>query len=157
MICRSAGTGGDALDACLAERVHCKVGPGIQNFFRAASIRAVALSSWPPAKGFQIVPCGEEGSATLLQIHFREMPVWVPPELQEPVCVKAREAGLQAHIRAVLQADMPAGPDAFLGRGSHLINELDALVADRGVSVPVRPACLIARVVACSPSKRLSP
>jgi len=34
--------------------------------------------------------------------------------------VKIQEAGLQSYIRPVVQADMPAGPDSFRWRDSHL-------------------------------------
>ena len=39
--------------------------------------------------------------------------IWAPPGLQELVCVKIQEAGLQSYIRPVAQADTPAGPDGF--------------------------------------------
>ena len=83
------------------------------------------------------------------------MLIWAPPGLQELVCVKIQEAGLQSYIRPVAQADTPAGPDGFRWRSSHLNIELDALMPYRNVPVPVRPVCSITRVVACSPSKRL--
>ena len=43
----------------------------------------------------------------------KETLIWAPPGLQELVCVKIQEAGLQSYFRPVVQADMPAGPDGF--------------------------------------------
>ncbi len=44
---------------------------------------------------------------------IKAMLIWAPPGLQELVCVKIQEAGLQSYIRPVVQADIPAGPDGF--------------------------------------------
>ncbi len=44
---------------------------------------------------------------------LRDGLIWAPPGLQELVCVRIQEAGLQSYIRPVVQADMPAGPDGF--------------------------------------------
>ena len=41
------------------------------------------------------------------------MLIWAPPGLQELVCVKIQEAGLQSYIRPFAQTDTPAGPDGF--------------------------------------------
>ena len=53
--------------------------------------------------------------------------------------MKKQEAGLQSYIRPVVQAIKPAGPDGIRRRGSHLINEQEALFPYRSVLVPVRP------------------
>ena len=52
-----------------------------------------------------------------------------------------RRAGPETALARVVQADMPAGPDGFRWRSSHLNIELDALMSYRSVPVP-GPTCL---------------
>jgi len=51
--------------------------------------------------------------AGILHFAIESALIWAPSGLQELVCTKNREAGLQSYIRPVAQADMPAGPDGI--------------------------------------------